>query len=491
MLEQLHAICGRILALPACGPLKAALTGVELLLSRAQTWEEGAASHVSLAAQLQLCAQLARRWRAAELSSWPRALAAAARAAAALADATWFPLYRLLFAGQPPDEPDAAASWLRGVATALEEFLRGAAQGEYERRVALLWAFHTHASLETACGAPGYAPLAGLLYNLHRYYFLFVGDVRAALDSARRPIEVKLKEHAKLAKWEVRCRHLGNAASACTAAHLRTARASNAPGTSQGFCTDQRGSLGGCHEAVRVHPILSQHLGHPQQRAPLSTLTRYGCSAQDRGYHALRQSSERNQRVLHRLVHSWEEALARPVAPLFAAAAAAVGSANELAGPESAAVPQSVASAKDVAGTAAPALTIAGGVNLKAAADAQAAIDADAALNAEAAALAALSAAWDAHVSTAVVAVSADVAAVLTPLRLVAPATPDSYLGRLLPLSLRLGTVLGSALADGQSARRAGSVVLDDIAIAVAKRTAALRSDRNATRPIKKKVCQP
>jgi midasin len=206
LLDQLQAICNRILSLPACGPLKAALTGVELLLSRAQTWEEGAASHVSLASQLQACAHVARRWRAAELSAWPRALEACARTAAAAADATWFPLYRLMFADTPPDEPETAVAWLRGIAAALEEFLRCASLGEYERRVALLWEFHTHALLDVACGTRGAAPLAALLYNLHRYYFQFVAAVRGALDAARTPIQVKLKEHAKLAKWEVRAR---------------------------------------------------------------------------------------------------------------------------------------------------------------------------------------------------------------------------------------------------------------------------------------------
>jgi hypothetical protein len=244
LLDQLQTICNRILSLPACGPLKTALTGVELLLSRAQTWEEGAASHVSLASQLTACAQIARRWRAAELSAWPRALEACARTAAAAADATWFPLYRLMFAAAPPDEPETAVAWLRGIAAALEEFLRCASLGEFERRVALLWEFHTHALLDVGCGTSGAAPLAALLYNLHRYYFQFVVAVRGALDAARIPIQVKLKEHAKLAKWEVRATLL-----ACPSAPPRIqprfgaamcnpspyGRGFYATGTSQGF----------------------------------------------------------------------------------------------------------------------------------------------------------------------------------------------------------------------------------------------------------------
>jgi midasin len=50
--------------------LKAALSGLELLLARAQLWEETAASHVSLAAVLRPVTGLAGRWRKLELASW-------------------------------------------------------------------------------------------------------------------------------------------------------------------------------------------------------------------------------------------------------------------------------------------------------------------------------------------------------------------------------------------------------------------------------------
>ena len=51
-------------------PLKAAITGVELLVDRAQLWEQSAAKHVSLSSQLAAVEALARRWRKHELSSW-------------------------------------------------------------------------------------------------------------------------------------------------------------------------------------------------------------------------------------------------------------------------------------------------------------------------------------------------------------------------------------------------------------------------------------
>lgn len=51
-------------------PLRAAMTGVELLVDRAQLWEQSAARHVSIAPQLTAVEALARRWRKFELSSW-------------------------------------------------------------------------------------------------------------------------------------------------------------------------------------------------------------------------------------------------------------------------------------------------------------------------------------------------------------------------------------------------------------------------------------
>lgn len=210
VLEQLEAICDRVLSLPANGPLKAALTGVELLLARSQPWEEGAAKHVSLASHLAACSRLAQRWRALELASWPRALVASARKAAAATDVTWFPLYRLLTAAPPADEAQRGG-WIRSIAAALEEYLITAPLGEFERRLALLWSFSAHLLLENAAGrvaggadSEAGLQLAALLRNTYRYFTQFAPAVRAALHTACAPISAKLKDHVKLARWEVR-----------------------------------------------------------------------------------------------------------------------------------------------------------------------------------------------------------------------------------------------------------------------------------------------
>ena len=84
-LLALSAVIDRLLGLPVSAPLKAVLTGVELLLAKAQLWEETAARHVSIAPQLAPLSALATRWRRLELAGWRGLLDVARRRSAAAA----------------------------------------------------------------------------------------------------------------------------------------------------------------------------------------------------------------------------------------------------------------------------------------------------------------------------------------------------------------------------------------------------------------------
>ena len=223
-----------------------------------------------------------------------------------------------------------------------------------------------------------------------------------------------------------------------------------------------------------MRPILSQNSPFLALLHPLLTLG----AAQDRGYHALRASSERNQRVLHRLLHSWEEALSRSAAPIFAAAADSIGRVAPAAPP----APKADAVAD------AAALEEARRVKEEATAAAAAAAEEaeQAAEAAEAAAIAAESAGWAGHAS-ALCADAASDAASLSCLG-VASGTGASSLSRLAPLCARLSGVLGAALMGGYALRLAGSRDLEDAASAIASRAAALRIDAAATKPVKKKA---
>jgi len=226
LLTQLTQICDRMLALPLLGPVKSGLTGIELLLARAQIWEESAAAHTSLRDELSECAKLALRWRAREVRTWPRLLARCSERHASRAKRTWFALRRLLSSmksralvsddAEAGDQLDDQLDMekIRNFTMALEEYLQGSTIGEFDARLELVWCFYAEMDVETrACVARGDAAtkrdaaLRAVLYNVWRYYAQFQPVVEAHVESIRKPCETKLRDHAKLAKWEDRGYH--------------------------------------------------------------------------------------------------------------------------------------------------------------------------------------------------------------------------------------------------------------------------------------------
>ena len=107
LLTQLAEICDRILKLPLLGPVKTFLTGLELLLARAQTWEQSASAETSLLDELTAMANVAMRWRRRELHAWSRLLQRCSERHAARARRTWFALHRLLKSVQSSSSFDA------------------------------------------------------------------------------------------------------------------------------------------------------------------------------------------------------------------------------------------------------------------------------------------------------------------------------------------------------------------------------------------------
>ena len=231
---------------------------------------------------------------------------------------------------------------------------------------------------------------------------------------------------------------------------LRTTAARTMPSSaSQGFLRTALAALlgGHCKSSYAHVPnlVATTHLTHPPQ---------------DRGYHALRASSDHNARVLHRLLHTWETELSKSCSPIFAAAAENVGKVSQLPAPAS--VPQD--------------------------ADMDA-VD-EQALAAEAAAIDKEAAAWAGVVATAVASASSRAAT----LHRVSVSPDASKSGaatsvtRVDALCSRLGAVLGDSLTTGKKQRTAGSADLEDVASAVVSRAAALRADAKATKPMKKKA---
>ncbi|KAK9820997.1 hypothetical protein WJX81_006213, partial [Elliptochloris bilobata] len=206
VLSQLDAIVERLLALPATTPLKAALTGLELLLLRAQLWQDTAARHVSLEAQLAPAAALAARWRRLELASWRALLRRTAERAAAGAHRSWFHLYRVLMQAETPPGDNPAPGALVGSSdpVAVEQFVQTAPLGELERRLELLASFRGHCLARAAAGDGGGAVTAAVLGNALGYYGQFRVRVAEAAAGGLVPLEKQLQDFVKLARWEDR-----------------------------------------------------------------------------------------------------------------------------------------------------------------------------------------------------------------------------------------------------------------------------------------------
>ncbi|CAM9377533.1 unnamed protein product, partial [Scytosiphon promiscuus] len=103
----------------------------------------------------------------------------------------------------------ASLDHARGLFQSLDDFLRTSTVGEFFARLQMLRAFAAQLSLSYGDGGDvassphrGERALATVVQGLWEYYSQFTEDVLNARSLVRRSIEKKLKEEAKLAKWD-------------------------------------------------------------------------------------------------------------------------------------------------------------------------------------------------------------------------------------------------------------------------------------------------
>lgn len=219
VLSQMSAIIDRLLSMSIQSPLKAFLTGIEILMSKAQLWEDTAARHVSLQNELKDVAGLARRWRRLELNSWRTILRKTMTTVAEGAYSGWFHLFRILF-----DENDLT---VESTAHAAEEFIKLSPLGEYSTRLDMIKVFGAHLkAINQSQQAPKdrCSALSSMLINLSLYYGQFLPFVQKQIQSAVAPIEKELEDFVALAKWEDRGYYALQLASEKAHKHLQKLR---------------------------------------------------------------------------------------------------------------------------------------------------------------------------------------------------------------------------------------------------------------------------
>ncbi|XP_032667152.1 midasin [Odontomachus brunneus] len=201
-LKSIQSIIERIYTFPIISAVSRFLTGLELLLVKMHQWEENAHSGVSMADHVSALAQQIISWRKLELSCWKGCLDATFNSLRSNTSKWWFFLYALIESyiredveGEASDEPITR----KKLVESLERFMHESPLVEFEPRLQLLLTFHCHVyHLENSERKD---ELAAVLWNVYKYYKQFVGDVTARIAALKAPIEKKLRDFVKIARW--------------------------------------------------------------------------------------------------------------------------------------------------------------------------------------------------------------------------------------------------------------------------------------------------
>ena len=195
------------------------LAGLEVLLHRAQDWEEHAARHVTLEDELKAIRAVVARWRGVEVKRWPSLIQGVEERSVSSEVLESFLRLRELI----PTTQNSIPAWLRkdlpfyddegeliseDAFDRLDGFLRDGTRGDFSARVELV------KTLGEATGRHEVRALAD-------QYGLALPDVLKDVEKARAQHLKELADESKLASWDDRNYHR---LEACTLASRKTLR---------------------------------------------------------------------------------------------------------------------------------------------------------------------------------------------------------------------------------------------------------------------------
>ncbi|XP_038966893.1 midasin isoform X1 [Rattus norvegicus] len=202
VLEQLLVVMDRIRGFPLSSPISKLLNGLEILLAKAQDWEENASRELSLRKHLDLVSQMIIRWRKLELNCWSMSLDNTMRRHTEKSTKHWFSIYQMLekhMQERTEEQEDDKPMTLMLLVSTLQAFIEGSSLGEFHVRLQMLLVFHCHVLLMPQ--VEGKDSLCSVLWNLYHFYKQFLDPVQAKIVELRSPIEKELKEFVKISKW--------------------------------------------------------------------------------------------------------------------------------------------------------------------------------------------------------------------------------------------------------------------------------------------------
>lgn len=215
-LRSIRAIIQRIYGFSITSPISRFLTGLELLLVKMREWEENAHSGVSLSEYSLALTQQIISWRKLELACWKDCLNTAHARLRSKASKWWFFLYALIESyitrssldidspeadetAEVPNRIEEPVVTAKKLTELLEAFINDSSLVEFQARLDLLLTFHSHAyHLDESQERD---ELLAILWNVHNYYKQFVVDVEKKIRSLKAPIEKKLRDFVKIARW--------------------------------------------------------------------------------------------------------------------------------------------------------------------------------------------------------------------------------------------------------------------------------------------------
>uniref|UniRef100_A0A8B9J147 Midasin n=1 Tax=Amazona collaria TaxID=241587 RepID=A0A8B9J147_9PSIT len=196
VLVQLLVVMDRIRSFPLSSPLSKFLNGLEILLAKAQDWEENASRALSLRKHLDLVTQLIIQWRRLELNCWSVSLDNIMKQHVEKSTKHWFSIYQMI---EKYIQEQAEQMDLKTLVSTLQAFIEGSTLGEFHARLQALLVFHCHVLLMPQVAEKDI--LCSILWNLYNYYRQFSECVQARITELRQPIEKELKDFVKISKW--------------------------------------------------------------------------------------------------------------------------------------------------------------------------------------------------------------------------------------------------------------------------------------------------
>ena len=205
LLLQLKDISGRLLLLPSDAPIKKAMSGLELLLLRSLTWEESAASHVSLKKELDSLAVVANEWRKEELQSLEGLFDRNSHKHVKMASVGWLHLFEIF---KHFTLPKACKLNLGDILESIEGFLQSSPIGQFQTRLAVVKMFYRHLLIHDFLHTPTLKrhallkALSSMLQNLYSYYLQFLPSMKEEVASGTALLSKELSDFVQLSKWE-------------------------------------------------------------------------------------------------------------------------------------------------------------------------------------------------------------------------------------------------------------------------------------------------